>query len=60
VHITVLHSIRKQISQPPQHGIGYSVLRYLKSDAQSRARISEAALPEFNFNYLGQFDQELP
>jgi amino acid adenylation domain-containing protein/non-ribosomal peptide synthase protein (TIGR01720 family) len=53
---TVLKSIKEQLRQVPNHGIGYGLLRYgLGVEALQ-------ALPEAQvvFNYLGQLDQTLP
>jgi non-ribosomal peptide synthase protein (TIGR01720 family) len=48
-----LKTIKEQLRQIPQHGIGYGVLRYLNTFATSRLQ----ALPQVqvSFNYLGQF-----
>ncbi len=48
-----LKTIKEQLGQIPQHGIGYGALRYLNTEATSRLQ----ALPQaqVSFNYLGQF-----
>jgi len=51
----VLKSIKEQLRQIPQRGIGYGLLRYLSPDAGDRLRSLPA--PQVSFNYLGQFDQ---
>jgi amino acid adenylation domain-containing protein/non-ribosomal peptide synthase protein (TIGR01720 family) len=50
-----LKAIKEQLRRIPRHGIGYGLLRYLKTDAASRLQ----ALPQaqVSFNYLGQFHQ---
>lgn len=53
-----LRSIRRQLQEVPNHGIGYGVLRYL-GDPTVAARLSSQPQPEIAFNYLGQFDQVL-
>jgi len=48
-----LKTIKEQLRQIPQHGIGYAILKYLNTFAVSRLQ----ALPQaqVSFNYLGQF-----
>jgi non-ribosomal peptide synthase protein (TIGR01720 family) len=41
----------------PSRGIGYGLLRYLRNDADHRARFESLPHAEVRFNYLGQFDQ---
>ena len=48
-----LKSVKEQLLQIPQRGVGYGILRYLSGDT-SLAGHSE---PPILFNYLGQFDQ---
>jgi non-ribosomal peptide synthase protein (TIGR01720 family) len=48
-----LKSVKEQLRQIPQRGIGYGILRYLRADSGLSAR----AEPLMVFNYLGQFDQ---
>ena len=50
-----LKSIKEQLRKVPRRGIGYSLLRYLKSDSGLSARPE----PWMVFNYFGQFDQLL-
>lgn len=49
-------SIKEQLRQIPNKGIGYGILRYLAS-SQNSVVLNRA--PEIVFNYLGQFDQVL-
>jgi amino acid adenylation domain-containing protein/non-ribosomal peptide synthase protein (TIGR01720 family) len=53
-----LKSIKEQLRNIPNRGIGYGLLRYLGGDTEGRL----AGLPkaETTFNYLGQIDQALP
>jgi len=53
----LLKSIKEQLRQLPQRGIGYGLLRYLNPNTASRL----SALPpaQVSFNYLGQFQQTL-
>ena len=50
-----LKSIKEQLRQIPQRGIGYGILRYLSPDAG----LYTYPEPPMVFNYLGQFDQIL-
>ncbi|MFD0363048.1 amino acid adenylation domain-containing protein [Nocardia sp. GCM10030253] len=51
---TVIKSVKEQLRQVPNHGIGYGLLRYLNADS---ARILRALpTPPVSFNYLGRFD----
>jgi non-ribosomal peptide synthase protein (TIGR01720 family) len=55
-----LLSVKEQLRQLPQHGLGYGLLRYLSADRQIQQRLSALPAAEVSFNYLGQFDQALP
>ena len=55
----VLKSVKEQLRQIPQRGIGYGMLRYLRGDENVAARLRALPPPEVLFNYLGQFDQTL-
>jgi non-ribosomal peptide synthase protein (TIGR01720 family) len=55
-----LKSVKEQLRQIPQGGIGYGLLRWLRSDRQFAARLAALPRAELSFNYLGQFDQLLP
>ncbi len=48
-----IKSIKEQLRQVPNKGIGYGVLRYLSSEAQKIQQLPEG---EISFNYLGQLD----
>ncbi|MFD3166732.1 condensation domain-containing protein, partial [Herpetosiphon sp. NSE202] len=56
---TALKSIKEQIRQIPERGIGYGVLRYLHPDQQVRQQLAELPQAEIGFNYFGQLDQAL-
>jgi non-ribosomal peptide synthase protein (TIGR01720 family) len=51
----LLQSVKEQVRQVPNRGLGYGILRYLS--ASGAARLSALPQPEVSFNYLGQFDQ---
>ncbi|WP_189093961.1 non-ribosomal peptide synthetase [Nocardia jinanensis] len=50
----VIKSVKEQLRQIPDHGIGYGLSRYLDADT---ARVLGALPgPQVSFNYLGRFD----
>lgn len=53
--IETLKSVKEQLRQVPDRGIGYSMLRYLGEDA-TRQRLAQTKPSEVLFNYLGQHD----
>ncbi|MCA1635787.1 MAG: amino acid adenylation domain-containing protein [Acidobacteria bacterium] len=55
---TALESTKEQLQQIPNHGIGYGLLRFLRSDEMSN-QLRSLPEAEISFNYLGQFDQLL-
>jgi non-ribosomal peptide synthase protein (TIGR01720 family) len=55
----MLKSIKEQLRNIPNRGIGYGILRYLKKDSETLKKLRALPKPELNFNYLGQFDQML-
>jgi amino acid adenylation domain-containing protein/non-ribosomal peptide synthase protein (TIGR01720 family) len=54
----MLSTIKEQLRQIPQHGIGYGLLRYVREDQEIARQLQELPQAEMSFNYLGQFDQE--
>ncbi|MGB3292548.1 MAG: amino acid adenylation domain-containing protein [Phormidesmis sp.] len=54
-----LKSVKEQLRQVPQRGIGYGLLRYLCQDSATRQQLQALPPAEVIFNYLGQFDQAL-
>ncbi|MEM1256116.1 MAG: condensation domain-containing protein [Cyanobacteria bacterium P01_H01_bin.21] len=50
-----LKSIKEQLRQIPDRGIGYGMLRYL-GDEVTRQRLTQASSSDVLFNYLGQQD----
>ena len=50
-----LKTIKETLRQVPKNGIGYNILKYLTSDNSLNSPASS-----ISFNYLGQFDQDLP
>lgn len=54
-----LISVKEQLRDIPNRGIGYGLLRYLSSNTEIRERLRSLPQPEVSFNYLGQFDQAI-
>ena len=54
--IDTIKSIKEQLRQVPDRGIGYGMSRYLGSD-KTRQRLAQVIPSELLFNYLGQQDQ---
>jgi amino acid adenylation domain-containing protein/non-ribosomal peptide synthase protein (TIGR01720 family) len=52
-----LKRVKEELRTVPKRGIGYSLLRYLTPDPQTRRSYAADIDPEIAFNYLGQFDQ---
>ena len=52
-----IEQIHDQIAAIPNHGIGFGLLRELNLDQQISGQLDGFFQPQFNFNYLGQFDQ---
>ncbi|AFY89165.1 non-ribosomal peptide synthetase [Chroococcidiopsis thermalis] len=55
---TTVKTIKEQLREIPNRGIGYGVLRYLSSDAIAE-KLQTLPQAEVLFNYLGQSDQVL-
>jgi amino acid adenylation domain-containing protein/non-ribosomal peptide synthase protein (TIGR01720 family) len=56
----VLKTVKKQLDQIPNSGIGYSVLRYLSDDVEFIEKTSSLPYPEVVFNYYGQYNYISP
>ncbi|MEH1848660.1 MAG: amino acid adenylation domain-containing protein [Nostoc sp.] len=56
----ILLTIKEQLRNIPQRGIGYGILRYLSNSQEITEQLRSPFQPEVIFNYLGQFDQVLP
>ncbi|MDZ8257987.1 non-ribosomal peptide synthetase [Nostoc sp. ChiQUE01b] len=54
---TALKSVKEQLREIPNKGIGYGLLRYLNLDAEISAELKKIPQAEISFNYLGQFAQ---
>jgi non-ribosomal peptide synthase protein (TIGR01720 family) len=55
-----LKSVKEQLRQIPNRGIGYGLLRYLSGNREITQKLQALPQAEVSFNYLGQFDQVLP
>lgn len=49
-----IKTVKEQLRAVPHRGIGYGILRYLSSDPRA-GTLANVALPNINFNYLGEF-----
>ncbi|HEY2739806.1 MAG TPA: condensation domain-containing protein, partial [Thermoanaerobaculia bacterium] len=54
-----LREVKERLRLVPGRGIGYGLLRYLRTDATA-GPVRELPQAEIVFNYLGQLDQALP
>ena len=55
----LIATIKEQLHQIPNHGIGYGILRYLSRDRPVSQALAAMPQAEVCFNYLGQFDRTL-
>jgi amino acid adenylation domain-containing protein/non-ribosomal peptide synthase protein (TIGR01720 family) len=53
-----LKSIKEQLRRVPEHGIYYSIVRYLGQNEAVQMRLRDMPHAALTFNYLGQFEQE--
>lgn len=51
-------AVKESLRQIPNKGTGYWILKYLTA-AEQKCQAQLAVNPEVNFNYLGQFDQNV-
>ncbi|MCB0747244.1 MAG: amino acid adenylation domain-containing protein, partial [Ignavibacteriae bacterium] len=54
-----LNSISRSLSKIPNKGFDFSLLRYLSDKGEILNKIKNITHPQINFNYLGQFDQNV-
>jgi non-ribosomal peptide synthase protein (TIGR01720 family) len=54
----VLKSVKEQLRRIPGRGIGYGLLRYLRTDTHSVEQLRNFPQAELSFLYLGQLNQE--
>jgi non-ribosomal peptide synthase protein (TIGR01720 family) len=55
-----LKGVKERLRGVPKGGIGYGLLRYVRSGREAAERIGARGQAEVVFNYGGQFDQSLP
>ncbi len=55
-----LKSIKEQLRQIPNQGLGYGVLRYMSEDAEIVNQLQSLPQADILFNYLGQLDRIIP
>ncbi len=53
----VIGSVREQLREVPERGLGYGALRYLNKDEHSRV-LSKNNYAQVGFNYLGRMDAD--
>ena len=53
-----LRLVKEQLRAAPNHGIGYSIYRYLSHKRQSSSLADPVGWPSILFNYLGQWDSQ--
>ncbi|WP_201376287.1 non-ribosomal peptide synthase/polyketide synthase [Ktedonobacter robiniae] len=51
-----LKTVKEELRQIPQRGLGYGVLRYLHDNPSIRDALASLPQAQISFNYLGQFD----
>jgi len=51
---STLKSVKEELRQIPNNGIGYGLLKYLYKDESIKEKLNSAQQPEIIFNYLGQ------
>jgi amino acid adenylation domain-containing protein/non-ribosomal peptide synthase protein (TIGR01720 family) len=54
---TLLPSVKEQLRQIPDNGIGFGLLRYLSHEETVRSSLASSPKAQISFNYLGQSDQ---
>lgn len=57
---SVITSLKEQLRQIPDNGIGYGLLKYGNTEDYIKTALSYLPKPEVIFNYLGQSAQALP
>ncbi len=56
----LIRSVKAQLRQIPQRGVGYGIMRYLHRDPAVRERLRDLPQPEVNFNHLGAYESIVP
>ena len=56
----LLKSVKEQLRQIPNRGVGFGLLRYTAGSTEVRNTLRTHSRAEVSFNYLGQVDRTLP
>ena len=56
-HVETLRSVKDQLRNIPNRGLGYGLLKYVASDAAAGSKLRAMPQAEVRFNYLGQIDR---
>ena len=56
---SILKSVKEQLRDVPNRGLGYGVLRYMTKDETVRRQLAEMPKADISFNYLGQVDLDV-
>ncbi len=56
----MIKTVKEQLRNIPNKGIGYGILRYLSDDMELKNKLKKLDKAQITFNYLGQFDQSVP
>ena len=54
---SILHKVKRQLSDIPNKGFAFGLLKYLSQDKKIRNTLSSLPEPDISFNYFGKFDQ---
>jgi non-ribosomal peptide synthase protein (TIGR01720 family) len=55
-----MQAVKEQLSQVPNRGLGYGLLRYVAGDQEVAEQLRSLPQAEVYFDYLGQIDRSLP
>jgi non-ribosomal peptide synthase protein (TIGR01720 family) len=58
--VEALRAIKEKVRRVPNRGIGFGLLRYSSKDPEISRQLSKLPRAQILFNYLGQFDQQMP
>lgn len=56
---STIKTIKENLRQIPDNGIGFGVLKYLNNDNEIREKFNSLPKPEILFNYLGQMNENI-
>lgn len=58
--VETLRTVTSRLRAVPRRGVGFGLFRYLCRDSEIHDLFRQMPVPQWNFDYLGQFDQALP